>query len=158
MKSCQIKPSFLFVNRNIISVFWVGLPSFQSIHVWKFLFSWHSVFKFKIVYPEIVTDIFYPLRCPVFMCVCHFQQSFNHITTVSGCDRELSAASQKYHAPGTWHNTTPSHIILALGRPVLALPRKSLEPNEEQLVPFLKTLGCPGRGTSFYEYRYGCSR
>ena len=44
----------------------------------------------------------------------------------SGCDRELnahfySAASLKYHVPDTWHDTTPSHIILTLGRPVLAL-------------------------------------
>ena len=59
-----------------------------------------------------------------------FQQFFSHITTVSGCDRELnahfySAASLKYHTPDTWHDTTPSHIILTLGRPVLALPRKS---------------------------------
>ena len=58
------------------------------------------------------------------------QQFFCHITTVSGCDRELnahfySAASLKYHAPDTWHDTTPSHIILTLGQPVLALPRKS---------------------------------
>ena len=49
---------------------------------------------------------------------------------MSDCDRELnahfySAASLKYHAPDTWHDTTPSHIILTLGRPVLALPRKS---------------------------------
>ena len=46
---------------------------------------------------------------------------------VSGCDRELnahfySAASLKYHVPDTWHDTTLSHIILTLGRPVLALP------------------------------------
>ena len=49
---------------------------------------------------------------------------------MSGCDRELNAhfynaASLKYHVPDTWHDTTPSHIILTLGRPVLALPRKS---------------------------------
>ena len=59
-----------------------------------------------------------------------FQQFFSHITTVSGCDRELSAhfysaAPSKYQALDTWHDTTPSHIILTLGRPVLALPRKS---------------------------------
>ena len=36
-----------------------------------------------------------------------------------------SAASLKNHAPDTWHDTTPSHIILTLGRPVLTLPRKS---------------------------------
>ena len=55
---------------------------------------------------------------------------FCHITTVSGCDREIiahfySTASLKYHAPDTRHDTTPCHIILTLGRPVLALPRKS---------------------------------
>ena len=54
----------------------------------------------------------------------------HHITTAPGCDRELSAhfysaASLKDHAPDTSHDTTPSHIILTLGRPVLALPRKS---------------------------------
>ena len=59
-----------------------------------------------------------------------FQQFFSHITKVSGCDRELnahfySAASLKYHAQDTWHDTTLSHIILTLGRSVLALPRKS---------------------------------
>ena len=48
---------------------------------------------------------------------------------MSGCDRELnahfySAASLKYHVPDTSHDTTPSHIILTQGRPVLALPRK----------------------------------
>ena len=68
---------------------------------------------------------------------------------VSGCDRELSAhfysaTSPKYHAPDTWHGTTPSHIILSLGRPVLALPSKS----EEQLVPFLTTLVCRGPGSN----------
>ena len=41
------------------------------------------------------------------VCVCiRFQQFFSHITTVSGCDRELnahfySAASLKYHVPDT---------------------------------------------------------
>ena len=54
--------------------------------------------------------------------------NFSVITTVSGCDRELSAylysaAALKYHARDTWHDTTPSHITLTLGRPVLALPR-----------------------------------
>ena len=50
--------------------------------------------------------------------------------TVTGCDRELnahfySAASLEYHALDTWHDTTPSYIILTRGQPVLALPRKS---------------------------------
>ena len=34
-------------------------------------------------------------------------------------------ASLKYFALDTWHDTTPSHIILTLGQPVLALPTKS---------------------------------
>ena len=50
--------------------------------------------------------------------------------TVSSSDRELSAhfysaASLKYHAPDTWHDTTPSQIIPTLGRPVLAILHKS---------------------------------
>ena len=49
---------------------------------------------------------------------------------VSGCDKELnahfySAASLKYHALDIRHDTTPSHIILTLGRPVLPVPHKS---------------------------------
>ena len=59
-----------------------------------------------------------------------FPQLFSHITTVSDCDTELnahlySAAPLKYHAPDTWHDTTPRYIILILDRPVLALSRKS---------------------------------
>ena len=59
-----------------------------------------------------------------------FKKILSHITTVSGCDRELnahfySAVSLKSHDPDTWHDTTHSHIILTLGQPVLALPRKS---------------------------------
>ena len=41
------------------------------------------------------------------------------------CAHFHSAASLTYHAPDTWHVTTPSLIILTLGRPVLALPGKS---------------------------------
>ena len=56
---------------------------------------------------------------------------------MSGCDRELnahfySAASLKYHAQYTWHDTTPSHIISTLG----------LSAKREPLVPFLTTLVC----------------
>ena len=68
-------------------------------------------------------------------CLFGFNVAFNnvsvsHITTVSGCDRELnahfySAASLKYHGPDTWHDSTSSHIILILGWPVVALSRKS---------------------------------
>ena len=79
------------------------------------------------------TDL-YPFFCCLLLLFvrvwCRFQQFFSHIMTVSGCNRELnahfySAASLKYHAPDTWHDTTPSHIILTLGWPVLALPSKS---------------------------------
>ena len=70
------------------------------------------------------------------VCVCVYS-GLTSLSTIFqsyhdgvGCDRELnahfySAASMKYHVPVTWHDTTPSHIILTLGRPVLALPRKS---------------------------------
>ena len=68
----------------------------------------------------------------LFVCsgLTSFSTIFSHITTVSGCDRELSAhfhcaGSLKYHDLDTWHDTTPGHIILTLPRPVLALPRKS---------------------------------
>ena len=67
----------------------------------------------------------------LFVLVKHrFQQFFSHTTTVCGHDRELnahfySAASLKHHAPDTWHDTTPSHITLTLGRSVLALLSES---------------------------------
>ena len=90
------------------------------------------------------------------MCVFGFNVAFNNFSVISGLsggDRELnahfySAASLKYHAPDIWHDTTPSHIILSLGRPVLALPRKSWVPSEEQLVPFFTTLVCRGLGSN----------
>ena len=83
------------------------------------------------------------------VCVCVYSgltslsTFFSHITTVSGCDRELnahfySAVSLKYHVPDTWHDTTPSHIILTLGRPVLALPRKSECQARRSLYHFLR--------------------
>ena len=66
------------------------------------------------------------------MCVFRITglKILGHITTMSVCDREpsthfYSAVSLKYHAPDTLHNTTQSHIIMVLGRPVLALPHKS---------------------------------
>ena len=72
-----------------------------------------------------------------------FQHSFSHITKVSGCRRELNAASLKYHTPDTWHDIPPSHIILTLGRPVLTpvFPFFNAECQaKEQLVQFLKSL------------------
>ena len=70
------------------------------------------------------------LERPLIVCLFGFSVSFNiicHITTVSGCDRELnalfnSAASLWYQIPDTLPDTTSSHIILTLERPVLALP------------------------------------
>ena len=55
---------------------------------------------------------------------------------------------KKYLAPDSWHETTPCHIILTLGRSVQPLPRKSELPSEEQLVPFLTTLVCRGPGSN----------
>ena len=65
---------------------------------------------------------------PGIVCVVRvkhrFQQSFSHITTVSGCNRELnahfySAASLWFQVPDTLLDITPSHIM----------------PSGEQLVP-----------------------
>ena len=49
--------------------------------------------------------------------------------TVSWCYRKFNAHIygapwQRYHAPDTWHDTIPSHIIPTLSWPILALPRK----------------------------------
>ena len=81
-----------------------------------------------------------------------FQQFFRHITTMTGCDRELSAhiycdVSLKYHVPDTWHDTTPSHIILTLPRPVLALPCKS-DAKRGAACTILKTLVCRDPGSN----------
>ena len=77
-----------------------------------------------------------------------FQQLFSHITTVSGCDRKqcslFGTALLKHHCPDTWHDTISSHIILILGRPVLALPRKS----ECQVSTILTTLVYHGPGSN----------
>ena len=77
---------------------------------------------------------FFQLCCKVFVCV------YSGLTSLSTVFQSYhdgvwlwwelnahfySAASLKYHVPDTWHDTTPSHIILTLGRPVLALPCKS---------------------------------
>ena len=75
-------------------------------------------------------------RYTVCVCVCVytgltslstiFQSYHDGVWLRQGAQCSLySAASLKYHVPDTWHDTTPSHIILILGRPVLALPRKS---------------------------------
>ena len=53
----------------------------------------------------------------------------------------------KYHAPDTWHDTTPRHIILTLGRPVLALPCKSECQARSSQYCFLTTLVCHGPGS-----------
>ena len=75
-----------------------------------------------------------------------FQSYHDSVWLRQGAQSSLlySAASLEYHASDTWHDTTPSHIILKLGQPVLALPRKS----EEQLVSFLTTLICRGPGSN----------
>ena len=69
------------------------------------------------------------LHCCCLLGLTSLSTIFQPYHNMSGCDRELnahfySAASLKYHAPDTWHDTTPIHIILTLGWPVLALPCK----------------------------------
>ena len=69
----------------------------------------------------------------VCVCVFGFNVAFNNFSVMSwrclvatgSSMLTYSAASLKYHVPDTWHDTTPSHIILTLGGSVLALPRKS---------------------------------
>ena len=90
-----------------------------------------NVFLGYFPYESLTSNTFYK-NCAflaVVVVVCLDLTSLStifqwHIMTVSGCDRELSAhfysaASPKYHAADTWHDTTPSHIILTLGRPGL---------------------------------------
>ena len=54
-----------------------------------------------------------------------FQSYHDGVWLRQGAQCFYSAAVLKYHVPDNWHDTTPSYIILTLGRPVLALPRKS---------------------------------
>ena len=65
--------------------------------------------EFAIFWVSRFCQLFYGYA--ICVCVCirvqrRFQQFLSHITTVSGCDRELnahfySAASLKYHVPDT---------------------------------------------------------
>ena len=67
------------------------------------------------------------------MCLFLLNVAFNNCSVISrqclvatGSNAHFfSTASLKYHGPDTWHDTTSSHTILILGRPVLALPCKS---------------------------------
>ena len=73
---------------------------------------------------------------------------------VSGCNRELSAyfysaASLKYHVPDTWHDTNPNHIILTLGRTVIALPSKSECHSRSILMTLLVAAHDPTRDLPF---------
>ena len=70
----------------------------------------------------------------LFVVLFGFNIAFNNCLVISiGCLVATgssmltfySTTSSKYHAPDTWHDTIPSHIILTMGRPVLALPHKS---------------------------------
>ena len=93
------------------------------------IFLWRTVENYPYDYPQIPT-LSAPLVCLFVLFNVAFNNSSSHITTVSGWNRELDAhfyraASLKYHAPDTCHDTTPSHFILTLGWPVLALPCKS---------------------------------
>ena len=83
----------------------------------------------------------------LFVCLFGLNVAFNivcHITTVSGCDRELNAhfygaASSQALLP----DTTSSHIILT------PEPTPKIRvPSGEQLVPLLTTLVCRGPGSN----------
>ena len=76
----------------------------------------------------LILYCFYHVHVILFVCLFGFNIAFNiicHITTVSGCDRELNA--HFYSAASLWYlpDTTSSHIILTPEGPVLALPQKS---------------------------------
>ena len=73
-----------------------------------------------------------------------FQQSFNHIATVSGCGRELnahlkSAASLTYHTSGTWRDIPPSHNKLTPDRPVPL--SQCWTQTKDQLIQIFKAFG-----------------
>ena len=57
--------------------------------------------------------------------VCCFYCAFNNFSVISrrsmDVNRIYSAATLKCHAPHTWHDTPPGHIILKPSWPVLAL-------------------------------------
>ena len=68
------------------------------------------------------------IPCVVVVVVCSGLTSLSTIFQSYHDGVRLRQGAQcplKHHAPDTWHDTTPSHIILTLPRPVLALPRKS---------------------------------
>ena len=96
--------------------------SFQLVFMVQFLVLLHPFFM-VIAYFSLTfhsTNVQYCL----FVCLFGFYVAFNiicHITTVSGCDRELnahfySAASLWYQIPDTLPDTTSSHIILTPDR------------------------------------------
>ena len=86
------------------------------------------------------------------ICLFLLNVAFNNCSVISrqclvatGSNAHFfSTASLKYHGPDTWHDTTSSHTILILGRPVLALPRKS----ECQASTILTTLVYHGPGSN----------
>ena len=88
-------------------------------------------------------------------CLFGFNFAFNSFSVISEgvwlrqeAQCSLLYASLKYHAPDTWHDTTPSHIILILGRPVQALP-VSLSA-ERGAVPFFTTWVCCSPGLNLW--------
>ena len=82
----------------------------KSFGVWNF--RTFTIPKSLIKTIWLAGDVSVVLNVCFILALCHFQQYFSHITTVSGCSRELnahfqSAASLKYHAPDTmtWYST-----------------------------------------------------
>ena len=83
-------------------------------------------------------------------CLFRFNVAFNiicHITTVSGCDRELNAhfycaASLWYQIPDTFTPVTFTGATSPSPTPKIRVP------SGEQLVPLLTTLVCRGPGSN----------
>ena len=81
------------------------------------------------------------------MCDVRVKRQRSFSQTVSGCERALnaqfySAVSLWFHVPDTLLDITPSHIILTLVRPVLALSRQS-ECQAETTSTIVNDLGMP---------------
>ena len=92
----------------------------------------------------------------MFVCLFGFNVAFNiicHITTVSGCDRELSAhfysaASLWYQIPDTFTSYHLQSHYTDTGATSPSPTPKIRVPSGEQLVSLLMTLVCCGPGSN----------
>ena len=87
------------------------------------------------------------IELPATPCCCLFGFNvafiffFSHITTVSGCDRELNASLLTYHAPGEteWISTIKASLIRYhfLNRPSTCFPGEKWGTHPESETPTL---------------------